>query len=190
MEATLLLVVGFSHTKGVAITFLVLAVGFSGFAISGETKAFALHCTARRFLNFALMHPCRTQFCYFFGNECMQDKTSHLQWRLCVWFFFLLKVLMSTIWTLLHAMPVSSWVSPTVWAPCPAWFAHLLLVPWQSTKWESKQASVHILLVKFNSFCCGQHKRFASVLFHLVNCTFQIFLNMFFNRPIFSIMLW
>lgn len=38
MEATLLLVVGFSHTKGVAITFLVLAVGFSGFAISGEGK--------------------------------------------------------------------------------------------------------------------------------------------------------
>lgn len=36
MEATLLLVVGFSHTKGIAITFLVLAVGFSGFAISGE----------------------------------------------------------------------------------------------------------------------------------------------------------
>uniref|UniRef100_A0A6Q2XZL9 Vesicular glutamate transporter 1 n=1 Tax=Esox lucius TaxID=8010 RepID=A0A6Q2XZL9_ESOLU len=35
MEATLLLVVGFSHTKAVAITFLVLAVGFSGFAISG-----------------------------------------------------------------------------------------------------------------------------------------------------------
>lgn len=37
MEATLLLVVGFSHTKGVAISFLVLAVGFSGFAISGKT---------------------------------------------------------------------------------------------------------------------------------------------------------
>ncbi|XP_059917443.1 vesicular glutamate transporter 3 [Gadus macrocephalus] len=35
MEATLLLVVGFSHTRGMAITFLVLAVGFSGFAISG-----------------------------------------------------------------------------------------------------------------------------------------------------------
>uniref|UniRef100_A0A8C7LRG5 Solute carrier family 17 member 6 n=1 Tax=Oncorhynchus mykiss TaxID=8022 RepID=A0A8C7LRG5_ONCMY len=35
MEATLLLVVGFSHTKGVAISFLVMAVGFSGFAISG-----------------------------------------------------------------------------------------------------------------------------------------------------------
>lgn len=35
MEATLLLVVGFSHTKAVAISFLVLAVGFSGFAISG-----------------------------------------------------------------------------------------------------------------------------------------------------------
>ena len=38
MEATLLLVVGFSHTKGVAISFLVLAVGFSGFAISGDIQ--------------------------------------------------------------------------------------------------------------------------------------------------------
>lgn len=55
MEATLLLVVGFSHTKGVAITFLVLAVGFSGFAISGESKAFALHCTARSSL---ILHLC------------------------------------------------------------------------------------------------------------------------------------
>lgn len=36
MEATLLLVVGYSHSKGIAITFLVLAVGFSGFAISGK----------------------------------------------------------------------------------------------------------------------------------------------------------
>ncbi|XP_043943724.1 vesicular glutamate transporter 3 [Protopterus annectens] len=35
MEATLLLVVGYSHTKVVAISFLILAVGFSGFAISG-----------------------------------------------------------------------------------------------------------------------------------------------------------
>ncbi|OPJ78882.1 hypothetical protein AV530_013978 [Patagioenas fasciata monilis] len=35
MEATLLLVVGYSHSRAVAITFLVLAVGFSGFAISG-----------------------------------------------------------------------------------------------------------------------------------------------------------
>ncbi|XP_075712818.1 vesicular glutamate transporter 3 [Rhinoderma darwinii] len=35
MEATLLLVVGYSHTKVVSISFLVLAVGFSGFAISG-----------------------------------------------------------------------------------------------------------------------------------------------------------
>ncbi|XP_078272695.1 vesicular glutamate transporter 3 isoform X2 [Rhinoraja longicauda] len=35
MEATLLLVVGYSHTRAVAISFLVLAVGFSGFAISG-----------------------------------------------------------------------------------------------------------------------------------------------------------
>lgn len=40
MEATLLLVVGFSHTKGIAITFLVLAVGFSGFAISGKAILF------------------------------------------------------------------------------------------------------------------------------------------------------
>lgn len=37
MEATLLLVVGYSHTKGIAISFLVLAVGFSGFAISGKS---------------------------------------------------------------------------------------------------------------------------------------------------------
>uniref|UniRef100_A0A8D0HGM4 Solute carrier family 17 member 6 n=1 Tax=Sphenodon punctatus TaxID=8508 RepID=A0A8D0HGM4_SPHPU len=35
MEATLLLVVGYSHSKAVSISFLVLAVGFSGFAISG-----------------------------------------------------------------------------------------------------------------------------------------------------------
>lgn len=50
MEATLLLVVGFSHTKGVAITFLVLAVGFSGFAISGKGKyilVFLFVCFAR-----------------------------------------------------------------------------------------------------------------------------------------------
>ena len=39
MEATVLLVVGFSHTKGVAISFLVLAVGFSGFAISGKVSS-------------------------------------------------------------------------------------------------------------------------------------------------------
>ncbi|XP_059829954.1 vesicular glutamate transporter 2.2 [Hypanus sabinus] len=35
LEATFLLVVGYSHSKGVAISFLVMAVGFSGFAISG-----------------------------------------------------------------------------------------------------------------------------------------------------------
>ncbi|XP_056425378.1 vesicular glutamate transporter 3 [Hyla sarda] len=35
MEATLLLVVGYSHTKAISISFLILAVGFSGFAISG-----------------------------------------------------------------------------------------------------------------------------------------------------------
>lgn len=35
MEASLLLIVGYSHSKGMAISFLVLAVGFSGFAISG-----------------------------------------------------------------------------------------------------------------------------------------------------------
>lgn len=32
-----MLVVGYSHSKGVAISFLVLAVGFSGFAISGKS---------------------------------------------------------------------------------------------------------------------------------------------------------
>ncbi|MBN3315073.1 VGL2A protein, partial [Atractosteus spatula] len=45
MEATLLLVVGYSHSKAVAISFLVLAVGFSGFAISeghGGHKRFLL----------------------------------------------------------------------------------------------------------------------------------------------------
>ncbi|ELK28589.1 Vesicular glutamate transporter 1, partial [Myotis davidii] len=34
-NSKMLLVVGYSHSKGVAISFLVLAVGFSGFAISG-----------------------------------------------------------------------------------------------------------------------------------------------------------
>lgn len=43
MEATLLLVVGYSHSKGVAISFLVLAVGFSGFAISGEIENVAIY---------------------------------------------------------------------------------------------------------------------------------------------------
>uniref|UniRef100_A0AAQ5XIW3 Major facilitator superfamily (MFS) profile domain-containing protein n=1 Tax=Amphiprion ocellaris TaxID=80972 RepID=A0AAQ5XIW3_AMPOC len=45
MEATLLLVVGFSHTRGVAISFLVLAVGFSGFAISELQQSNGLVCT-------------------------------------------------------------------------------------------------------------------------------------------------
>uniref|UniRef100_A0A8B9FUE3 Uncharacterized protein n=1 Tax=Amazona collaria TaxID=241587 RepID=A0A8B9FUE3_9PSIT len=34
MEATLLLVVGYSHSRAVAISFLVLAVGFSGFNVN------------------------------------------------------------------------------------------------------------------------------------------------------------
>lgn len=68
MEATLLLVVGFSHTKGVAITFLVLAVGFSGFAISGETVAIALHSTARYSV---ILHLCIHARCYFLEtNMC------------------------------------------------------------------------------------------------------------------------
>lgn len=46
MEATLLLVVGFSHTRAVAISFLVLAVGFSGFAISGISEQFQM-CTVK-----------------------------------------------------------------------------------------------------------------------------------------------
>lgn len=44
MEATFLLVVGYSHTKVMAISFLVIAVGFSGFAISGkDVKDFLSH---------------------------------------------------------------------------------------------------------------------------------------------------
>ena len=44
MEATFLLVVGYSHTKVMAISFLVIAVGFSGFAISGKNvKDFLSH---------------------------------------------------------------------------------------------------------------------------------------------------
>lgn len=43
MEATLLLVVGYSHTKGMAISFLVLAVGFSGFAISGKNTGVTIN---------------------------------------------------------------------------------------------------------------------------------------------------
>lgn len=46
MEATLLLVVGYSHSKGMAISFLVLAVGFSGFAISGEPPFLVLLITS------------------------------------------------------------------------------------------------------------------------------------------------
>lgn len=126
MEATLLLVVGFSHTKGVAITFLVLAVGFSGFAISGETKVF--HGTQHSCFILALYIPQDTVW-LFFQNGCVQDTTSHSQLRLCVGFSFFLKALMSTIWTLLRAMPVYSWGSPMVWARCLAWFAHLLSVP-------------------------------------------------------------
>jgi len=49
MEATLLLVVGFSHTRGVAISFLVLAVGFSGFAISGIPTETFVYLSDSRF---------------------------------------------------------------------------------------------------------------------------------------------
>lgn len=45
MEATLLLIVGYSKSKGMAISFLVLAVGFSGFAISGESTLWLFRAT-------------------------------------------------------------------------------------------------------------------------------------------------
>lgn len=52
MEATLLLVVGYSHSKGMAISFLVMAVGFSGFAISGESERILL---TKLCLNFTVL---------------------------------------------------------------------------------------------------------------------------------------
>lgn len=39
-------------------------------------------------------------------------------------FCLLHKVSMSTTWTLHRATLAYLWVSPTVWAPCPGWFAH------------------------------------------------------------------
>ncbi|OWK50025.1 Vesicular glutamate transporter 1, partial [Lonchura striata] len=60
MEATLLLVVGYSHSRAVAISFLVLAVGFSGFAISGGDSGTGGFCTREEwqwvFLIAALVH--------------------------------------------------------------------------------------------------------------------------------------
>lgn len=61
MEATLLLVVGFSHTKGVAITFLVLAVGFSGFAISGKDLFSMSFCQHTRISVLVAFEPAEHQ---------------------------------------------------------------------------------------------------------------------------------
>lgn len=125
MEATLLLVVGFSHTKGVAITFLVLAVGFSGFAISGGT-IFLFFCVLH---TFCFMHQLRhyqyPKFPLFLVRTTCWIFT--ISYHLCTNILSTLphKVSMSTIWTLHHAMLVSSWVSPMVWALCLVWFAHL-----------------------------------------------------------------
>lgn len=85
MEATLLLVVGYSHSKGVAISFLVLAVGFSGFAISGES----LNDLARiaRFER-AQKSVYFTHCCYRFQRQPSGHRSSlrqhphgHIQWR-------------------------------------------------------------------------------------------------------------
>lgn len=82
MEATLLLVVGFSHTKGVAITFLVLAVGFSGFAISGETKVFVLRCTHFSLLPHSHIH--------FFVDANVQIRTNVMNLQLCPFIYVLM----------------------------------------------------------------------------------------------------
>lgn len=70
MEATLLLVVGYSHSKGIAISFLVLAVGFSGFAISGKKEKKDLsryhahtHCEKYLFFFIYLRGDNRIDFC-------------------------------------------------------------------------------------------------------------------------------
>lgn len=60
MEATLLLVVGYSHSKGVAISFLVLAVGFSGFAISGKIILLLI-------LNYFILRDITSSFVFVHG---------------------------------------------------------------------------------------------------------------------------
>ncbi|NXR99113.1 VGLU2 protein, partial [Oxylabes madagascariensis] len=67
MEATLLLVVGYSHSKGVAISFLVLAVGFSGFAISDKSAGLPLfsHC------DFSILSHA--------GSLCLKQALFHFQ---------------------------------------------------------------------------------------------------------------
>lgn len=60
MEATLLLVVGYSHSKGVAISFLVLAVGFSGFAISGKIILLLI-------LNYFILRDITSSLVFFHG---------------------------------------------------------------------------------------------------------------------------
>lgn len=60
MEATLLFVVGYSHSKGVAISFLVLAVGFSGFAISGKIILLLI-------LNYFILRDITSSFVFVHG---------------------------------------------------------------------------------------------------------------------------
>lgn len=60
MEATLLLVVGYSHSKGVAISFLALAVGFSGFAISGKIILLLI-------LNYFILRDITSSFVFVHG---------------------------------------------------------------------------------------------------------------------------
>lgn len=87
MEATLLLVVGYSHSKGVAISFLVLAVGFSGFAISGESH----HRILTQILLCLCLNEHQTLIMHSFGSrfQCQplrhcsslcQHPHGHIQW--------------------------------------------------------------------------------------------------------------
>ena len=53
MEATFLLVVGFTNSYNISIVSLMLAVGFSGFAISGRLIRIVSTCTY-----YTSMHSC------------------------------------------------------------------------------------------------------------------------------------
>lgn len=149
MEATLLLVVGFSHTRAVAISFLVLAVGFSGFAISGITtcvelfqiwtkKGICLEAQpAETSLSSSLTlwnkispggrwYSMQTYSCIIKMHIFPKGLQEHLllSHHPILTVKSLLQVLMSIIWILPHATPVSWWEFPMVWERFLEWCAH------------------------------------------------------------------
>lgn len=141
MEATLLLVVGYSHSKGVAISFLVLAVGFSGFAISGENRESEACGNLGSVVGNFLPGSGRSPPSHAKGRlerapergevgvgEGMEQESlegnsgvippgSPCQGS------------MSTTWTSPRATPASSWAFPMAWAHCRAWCAPSSWVP-------------------------------------------------------------